>query len=430
MKYQFTFSLMVIVGFGTLAACANDLGPSGTGGTSGTGGVVIRTCDDLTNPPPGCGTESCAVDADCTGATHCLNLVCTAQCTPTEGCAADEQCSARGRCVPLQPDGGTGGMGGTGGNGCIDKNVTPTRIIPNIMMIVDRSGSMNRDFNGNNQSSGSFTPPSRWNAVEDALVGPSGLVRELDGIARFGVTLYWKENSAPNQPDGSMCAETDVSTIAASNANTIASMFTSNDPDGYTPTAEAIDAVTDDLLANPPAGDDPVIYLLATDGVANGCNENTDPEDETNSLAAVTRARTLASNPGWSRDTGIDTYVLGVNFDTDHLDELAVAGTGAGSTAWTADSVGELQTALETIVSSQVSCIVDLNDKVADQARACDEGDIRLDGTPLSCPTDWQLVPGGPGEDDQIELLGAACNTWKTTPSSLTAKFPCGIIVE
>jgi hypothetical protein len=314
--------------------------------------------------------------------------------------------------------GGTGGTGGTGT--CNPPPVTTSRIIPNIMMIVDRSGSMDRDFNNNEPDEFGFTAPSRWDAVVDALVGTNGLVRELDSIARFGLTLYWKELGSPSS-DGSMCADTDEVAFSQSlgaTTNAIATTFSNNSPDGYTPTAEAIEAVTASLDATPPP-EGPTAYLLATDGLPNGCDQNGENEDRNNSVNAVSAAF----------DLGVETFVLGVNFNDNHLQDLANAGQGMGSgaTLWTADSVEELQTALEQIVEQNIPCTVKFDKAIANRQRACDEGTITLGGTVLDCPTEWDLQDGS---NDTIVLLGAACDAWKAGGVTLTAVFPCGVVVE
>jgi len=53
-------------------------------------------------------------------------------------------------------------------------------------------------------------------------------------------------------------------------------------------------------------------------------------------------------------------------------------------------------------------------------------GDVRLNGVPLSCPSEWRIKPG---VDDVIELMGDACTTFKAEPSTFSATFPCGAIV-
>jgi hypothetical protein len=61
-----------------------------------------------------------------------------------------------------------------------------------------------------------------------------------------------------------------------------------------------------------------------------------------------------------------------------------------------------------------------------DEVKACEEGDVRLNGVPLSCPSEWRVKPGA---DDVIELVGAACTTFKTEASTFSATFPCGAII-
>ena len=65
------------------------------------------------------------------------------------GLCEGSSCNVRGRCVP---DVGTGGTGGTGNTATAASRstITPTRSIPNVMFLVDQSGSMERTFGGAN----------------------------------------------------------------------------------------------------------------------------------------------------------------------------------------------------------------------------------------------------------------------------------------
>jgi hypothetical protein len=385
--------------------------------------------------PEGCG-ETCLSDSACAAGTFCENGACTAVCTPEGGqCGATSGCISNGRCVPVFSE-GDGGVDMGDGSVCGELEVSTDRVIPNIMIIVDRSGSMRRDFDGDCPFTGSGCPSSgtpnpdfdeeRWGAVEDALVGTNGLVRRLDSIARFGVTMYWKPGEdRPAMSDGDTCASTDGVAITQSldNADAIAATFGANDPGGYTPTAEAIDAVTDSLAAMPPP-DGPTVYLLATDGVPNGCDQDSENSDRNNSISAVSRAF----------DGGVETFVLGVNFDDVHLQDLANGGQGVGSgaTLWTADSVSELQDALEQIVVQNIPCTVSLTDGIIDTERAC-EGRVRLSNELLTCdPGD----PGDPGDrgwraldGSTIELTGTACQDWRSGDADLEAVFPCDAVL-
>jgi hypothetical protein len=400
--------------------------------SSGSGNGTVRL-EDLPSicgeagAPAGCG-EPCLSDSVCAAGTFCDNGVCIAVCTPQGGqCGTAGECIANGRCVPVLGDGGVTSDGSV----CGELEVNTDRVIPNIMIIVDRSGSMLRDFEGDCPFLGDGCPSSgtpnpaydqgRWDAVEEALVGTDGLVRRLDSIARFGLTLYWKPGEdPPAMQDGEMCASTDGVAISQSldNADAIAMRFTANDPGGYTPTAEAIDAVTDELIATPPPAG-PTVYLLATDGLPNGCDQDGEAVDRSNSVAAVVRAF----------NRGTETYVLGVNFDDDHLQDLANAGRGvaSGATLWTADSVSELQAALGQIVSQNIPCTVSLTDGTIDTAQAC-EGNVRLNGELLTCndaERGWRAIDG-----NTIELTGTACLDWRSGDGELEAVFPCYVVVQ
>jgi hypothetical protein len=419
-------SLLSIVFVGlaglALAACSDGDSDGVRSGGGGTGGAVLD-CATLINPPADC-DKSCADDSECT-ASYCENnTTCVAHCTANEGCSEDATCNVSGRCIPNMGTGGTGNTGGT--SVCGQLELATDRVIPNIMMIVDRSGSMDWDFSGCDPNDPNdpceFVAPSRWDAVVDALVGINGLVPELDDIARFGLTLYWKTDGSTS-PDGSMCAETDdvaFSENLGATTDDIAATFASNNPDGYTPTAEAIQSVTASLSTSPPP-EGPTVYLLATDGQPNGCDQRGEAEDRNNSISAVSAAFEL--------DPSVETFVLGVNFNATHLQDLANAGQGvtSGATLWTADSVQELQTALAQIVEQNIPCTVKLTDGQIDIVQAC-EGRVTLNDEELACNSTtrgWRALDG-----TTIELMGSACDDWRGGSADLKAVFPCYVVVQ
>ena len=416
-----------------LVACA--LGALAAGCGSGGKNEGIPRLQDLPSicgeegAPAGCGVV-CSGDSGCSGGTYCDNGVCVAVCT-TEGeeCGSAAECTRSGRCMPVFEE--SEERPTSEGTVCGEIEVSTDRVIPNIMVIVDRSGSMRFDFEGDCEFLGSGCPSSgtpnpdfsesRWDSVQDALVGSNGLIRRLDSIARFGLTFYWKpgENS-PSMSDGAACAITDGIAITQSldNANAIAGLFSANAPSGYTPTAEAVQTITDSLVASPPP-EGPTLYLLATDGVPNGCDEDDEGIDRINSVAAVARAF----------DLGIETFVLGVSFDDAHLQDLANAGRGVAADAplWTADNVSELEAALEQIVVQNLPCTVRLTDGTIDTSRACD-GRVRLDGELLDCENaqrGWRAVDG-----NTVELQGSACTDWRAGSAALEALFPCDVVVQ
>ena len=57
---------------------------------------------------------------------------------------------------------------------------------------------------------------------------------------------------------------------------------------------------------------------------------------------------------------------------------------------------------------------------------ACSQGDVWLNDIQLHCPSDWRVKPG---VDNVIELVGDACQTFKSGDVMFSAEFPCGAIV-
>jgi hypothetical protein len=87
-----------------------------------------------------------------------------------------------------------------------------------------------------------------------------------------------------------------------------------------------------------------------------------------------------------------------------------------------------LETAFRDIISDSISCDVQMDKQFDDKDKACEDGDVRLNGTPLACSdtNGWRVKPG---VDDVIELVGGACNTFKSGNVNFSAVFPCGAIV-
>src|SRR5688500_4144042 len=93
---------------------------------------------------------------------------CGSMCSAEMPCPAPLRCSAAGRCEPPpRPDSGRPpGDGST----CADVVLTATPVTPNVILMVDQSGSMTESFGGSN----------RWDALRDSLMArPDGLVFSL-----------------------------------------------------------------------------------------------------------------------------------------------------------------------------------------------------------------------------------------------------------
>jgi hypothetical protein len=417
-----------IGGVGGVAGIGGTAGGGGVGGAAGTGGTMLD-CSSLTNPPPGCDEPCPSGDSDCQDGTFCFNGVCSAQCTADEGCAEGSTCNARGRCVP---DMGTGGTSGTGGsNGCQSVQVTPTRSIPNVMFLVDQSGSMDAAF-GDGEN--------RWQAAHTAI---NTIVSDpLDDIVRFGLSTYTSRDGDFNAPCPRLPTQIDFninnSSMIGDDAIYPYTYPEDNTHPTYggedTPTGDSIDALVTVIQSNPPPNEGPTIIVLATDGLPDSCEcpdsgncvpgtpASHDPEVEAVEAAAAAHA------------VGIDVFALWVGDLDDnpsdptrsHMQDVANAGVNGTGTVYVGDEPTSLSRAFRDIISASISCDVEISKPFDDVEKACNEGNVRLNGNPLSCPSDWQVKPG---VNNVIELLDGACTTFKDGDVTFTAVFPCGAII-
>jgi hypothetical protein len=281
---------------------------------------------------------------------------------------------------------------------CPGVNFTAEPLVPSISLLIDRSGSM----------ANSIGNTTRYRAVRDALVGPSGVVTELENKAHFGASLYTTDSPCPRLYSVPR---------ALGNRAAIEQLINSQNPGGNTPTAASIDQAVAAFAAAPPPADSPPVIVLATDGLPNSCTGGN------GEAATVTAARS-------SFAAGIRLFVLAVGSGINDGHLRAVANAGAGVQAgepnapfFVANTPQELRSAFDQIISSVVSCELQI-DGTIDESQA-QAGTVTLDGIPLQFGVDWELVNG-----NVIRLLGQACTTLKSSPNPMvTATFPCGAVL-
>jgi hypothetical protein len=376
-------------------------------------------CEVLT-----CGA-SCTGDGDCATGLHCgADNHCTANCVSDVRCAVGEVCTDRGRCriaagADVFGDGGlrsdASGTGNEAGNanGCVDVEIKLERQIPNVVLLIDQSGSMDQTFGGERTDDDSLR---RWNILRTALMHPdNGIVKRLERDVRFGLALYTSHNG------GATCPVLTEVAVGAGNYVAIDSVYSRESWEDDTPTGEAVDAVATQLQAYQMVG--PKVIVLATDGEPDNCT-NPDAHDDTSrqlSVDAVTRAF----------DDGILTFVISVGRDIgeDHLRQVANAGQGiplddtSSDRFYRADNQTQLESAFGTIIHGVRNCVFELNGTV--QKGRESEGTVLLDGTPqpYDDPNGWRL-----NTPSEIELLGTACESIKTGDHDLDISFPCGAV--
>jgi len=289
---------------------------------------------------------------------------------------------------------------------CATVRLETRRTTPNVMILIDQSGSMRLGFEPG---------VSRWTAVRDALLAPpDGLVVTLAPVVRFGVAMYTDDVEVAGCPD--------LATVPASldNVAAIQLEYDWNAPSGNTPTGDTVASVLASIDTLVPSRADPTFLVLATDGEPGTCEDGTDVvAGRQRSVDAVTAAYAA----------GIPTYVISVGTDVaaSHLQDVANAGAGhvtGGPDApfYVATDVSELRDALWTVVGSTVSCTVELVGRI-DPGAAC-RGTLALDGEVLTCDVDWHAV-----DATHVELLGTACDRLRRSAGALTGSFPCDVVL-
>jgi hypothetical protein len=437
MRSSLSIALVAFSGLVILACggSGSDGPPKGGGGTGGTGGVSM-SCETLDPMPEGC-DDLCpsGSDSECTLGTHCLNGTCEAQCTATQGCAEGASCNVRGRCVP---DVGTGGTGGTGNtNGCQSVTITPTRSIPNVMFLVDQSGSMTSGFGGGE---------NRWQAAHSAITNivSNPVDNPLDEAVRFGLTTYTSDNGNDNLPCPRLPTQVGFALGNSMGPGTIGDNGEypyqyPNNAGADTPTGDSINALVGLIQEDPPPNDGPTIIVLATDGLPDSCEcPNGFPPDPQDAYCepGATDPKVEAFNAAAAAHAeGIDVFALWVGDLDDnpndptrsHMQDVANAGIGGTGTVYVGDDPPSLSSAFQSIISASISCDVMMDEQFDDVTKACNEGAVTLNNSPLSCPAgDWRVKPG---VNNVIELLGDACIEFKTGSSTFSATFPCGAII-
>lgn len=387
-----------VFGIGSFAACGPKNPDSLCDGTAGAPAACAVACD----PSPG-------APATCPAGYHCSpDGKCDAECVVGDNrCPAGTVCSSDGSCN----NDGTGSAPDVDAN-CPAVHFTPTPVIPSIELVLDRSGSMIDNNIGNK---------TRYQALHDALFdATNGALVKTQAQVYFGEMLF-AGNQTPcvDGPPGSLNVNGYSAPRALNNASVLDALTTSKPPleGGSTPTAAAIDTAARDFTTNPPPTGSPPILLLATDGDPNSCGGSG------NGTASINSVATAFSG-------GIKTYVIGIDDDVNVNYLKQVANAGVGQTTgqapyYVATNAQALVDAFNQIISGAISC--DLNINMPVDPASAPGATVTLDGTNLTYGTDWTLDPN----NMTIHIIGAACNTLKTTPNAdVEATFPCGAILQ
>jgi hypothetical protein len=439
----------------------------------GPAGSCVRACGALTGDDCGdeacledgrCSeglSEACRNDSDCSDGLVCSSFKrCSTPCEPgaEDSCKGGKVCRDEGTCptprdIKLVGVGGAGGEdpSGTGGSGsCIDVQVKFEPQIPTVLLLIDRSGSMNDEagFGAAVEAAvddGSYVlgdcPTNndwRWNVVRDVLFNADkGIIKPLEERVRFGMSLYTSDNGWVDEDDeeavdpDKVCPTLIEVPINVRNHKAMFDEFLCSDIAGDTPTGESLLAAAETLAAFDEPG--PKIIVLATDGEPDNCecpnfgSNNHVPERCTEDGVPERIKDEVVTTAGEIHAQDITVHVINVSTPSNaslqtHLAEVATAG---GGDVYPGFSPGALTTAFEEIIDGARSCIIDLEGEIADGKE--DTGTVTLDGEPLELDDEngWQV-----NTPSQIELLGSACEAIKSGDHDIDIEFPCESFIE
>jgi hypothetical protein len=286
---------------------------------------------------------------------------------------------------------------------CARSDVVAGRVTPTVILIIDQSSSMNDSIGSG----------SRWSVLRDFLLKDDGLIKGLQDKMRFGIAMYSARSDMQTN-----CPMVTKVTPALNNFAAISTAYRAAEPIEDTPTGDSIDNVVQSLpKPAPDAPQDPVVFILATDGEPDRCEELDPQNGQAEAIDAVARAYGM----------NIKTFVIGVGNELSMTHAQDVANAGVGHQAgqpnapfWTAMDDASLKSALTDIISAQVSCDVELKGHV--DGDPC-SGTVTLSGKDLVCKDKdgWELP-----DSSHVRLLGTSCNTFqKEEVSTLHVEFPC-----
>jgi len=299
------------------------------------------------------------------------------------------------------------------GEACSNQSFDLQRKPAEILIVLDRSGSMNDAPSGAPSGSG-----SKWSLV---VPGVNQVVTATSALVSWGLKVF-------PEGEGAECVAGSVTNaipvpIMPNDGKAVTDAVSATTPQGNgTPTGDAIDAAVTYLktLTDP----NPKFILLATDGEPS-CNGTSK-----DSTGARTQAVTAVTN---ANTAGFKTFVVGVattkTTATQALNDMAVAGGMARADSnplatkyYLASTKDELVTALDTITGQVASCTFDLT------AQPPDPTNIAVHVGTGKAPQDTSKTDGWDYSSPdymQITVYGSYCDQIKASNAS-TVNFVFG----
>ena len=314
---------------------------------------------------------------------------------------------------------------------CMEVQVIGTPLPPNVVLVLDKSGSMVAEGTGfwDHDDDPITLDVSRWSSLHGVV---EALVTDFDDSINFGAHLFPNKAAtlAYNEQACPVDAAIDIA-VAGTNKDAVLAGIPGADADslrGGTPTATAMMVAIDHLKSLDP--DVPRAVVLVTDGAANCQAGAVPPElfevyDET-VHTVVADAFTIDEIPTYVVGVGIQDLTSETASDgnpdaTNTFERLnQLAGDGGkprddpDQKFYHTNNQIELAAALGTIALDALSCIIPLGGNQISQGGT----GVQIDGLPIPFITDcstqdgWMYTnPDGPF--DAIRLCGSACGGLK-----------------
>jgi hypothetical protein len=269
--------------------------------------------------------------------------------------------------------------GSTPDANCGARSKTAARISPDVLIVLDRSGSMNDDINNRSCPGGTGCgPTSKWALMAPALLG---VVRETEVDVNWGLEMFPQDIT----PVCSVSSTPAVGVRANNAAAIMAAIAAATSPTGgvvsygNTPTRNAESSAATYLGTL--TDNSPRYILLATDGLPTcPADGGTGTDDSAGATAAVADARAA----------GFSTFVVGIataGSADGTLSDMARAGglPRSGTPSYYAvASAADLTAAIRTLVRVTATCTFQIAPTPAsDGSNRLDEIDVFGDGTAI-----------------------------------------------
>lgn len=318
-------------------------------------------------------------------------------------------------------DGGGVGAPGTGPDGpvCGIKTFGLRMVPPDLLIVLDKSGSMNQLPDGTMCAPdggviATCGPMGKWAQMTAAI---NQVVKQTETSIRWGLSTF------PDDNDGCGVAATPVVPIDNQNAANIAAAMLSDPIMGRTPTRTALVNAGTYLAA---LGDpNPKFVLLATDGLPNcaPAGVSSGASDADGAIMAVTNLAAM----------GVPVFVVGIGDLAEAqmtLTAMAIAGgrpQAADPRYYPVSSTAELATVLTNIGGAIGRCSFGLGSAPPDPSNIAVTGDGLRIPKDLTHMNGWDYGTGG----TSIQIYGSWCDQARAgTLKDIKAVFGCpGVVI-